>query len=108
MSPHWPYSDTGMIALVRGVIAASSSARIDVVGARVDVDEDRLRAGERDHFARRDEGERRSDHFVAAPDAVRHQRDQQRVGAARRADAMLDADVLGELALQLACLRRRE
>ena len=29
------------------------------------------------------------DHFVAAADAERHQRDQQRVGAARRADAML-------------------
>ncbi|CPN10178.1 Uncharacterised protein [Bordetella pertussis] len=25
MSPHWPYSDTGMMALVRGVIFASIS-----------------------------------------------------------------------------------
>ena len=58
-SAHWPYSDTGMIALVRGVIAASIRRGIDVVRARIDVDEDRLRAGERDHLARRDEGERR-------------------------------------------------
>ena len=26
MSGHWPYSDTGMIAFVRGVMAASSFA----------------------------------------------------------------------------------
>jgi hypothetical protein len=79
--------------------------RVEVVGARVDVHEHRLRAGKRDHLAGRNEGERRRDHFVAAADAVRHQGDQQRVGAARRADAMLDADVLGELALQLLVFR---
>ena len=59
--------------------------RIHVVRARIDVDEDRPGADQRDHLGGREERERHRDDFVARPDIERHQRDQQRVGAARDA-----------------------
>ena len=96
MSAHWPYRLTGMIARVRGVIAASisdasmlqvsgsmstntgtppSSTIISAVAAKVNgvvID------------------------LVAGLQAERHQRDQQRLGAARDGDAVLRAGVRGE------------
>ncbi len=44
MSAGWPYRCTGMIALVRGVIAASTAVGSIVKVLRVDVDEHRRRA----------------------------------------------------------------
>ena len=63
---------------------------------------------EHDHLAGGDERERRGDHLVAAADAERHQRDQQRLGAARARDAVLGADVRGEALLELADLRAHD
>ena len=71
-----------MIARVRGVIAARSGVQIDVAGVGLDVDEHRRRAEQHDHLGGGGEGERRRDDLVARLDAQRHQRDQQRLGAA--------------------------
>ena len=61
-SPTWW---TGMIAFVRGVIARSAVGRVEVVGARVDVGEDRRRAALPDRVGGGDERQRRDDHLVA-------------------------------------------
>ena len=65
MSAGRPIWLTGSIAVVRGVIAASTSAGVEVVGARVDVDEHRRGTGVPDRVGGRDEAERRADHLVA-------------------------------------------
>lgn len=66
-----------MIALVRGVILCFDLRRIDVVGHRVDVGENRGRADADNRADRRKEGERRGDHLVARFDPLDHQRDDQ-------------------------------
>ena len=81
MSASWPYRCTGRIALVRGVIAASSCAGSIVNEQRIDVDEHRRRAGVADRRDGGDEGERDGDDFVARADAGRQQRQVQRAGA---------------------------
>ena len=75
--------------------------RVDVVGTRVDVDEDRCCAQQGDHFAGGDEGERCGDDFVTGADAQRHHGDEQGVGAAAGGDAMFDADIGGEFFFEL-------
>jgi hypothetical protein len=67
MSAGWPYSDTGMMARVRGVISAFDQGGVDVAGGRVDVDEHRHGAQQHDGLGGGDEGERRGDDFVAGP-----------------------------------------
>ena len=101
MSATWPYRLTGMMALVRGVIAASISAAsmLQVSGSTstntgVAPSSTIISAGG-------GEGEGRGDDLVAAADAQRHHRDQQRLGAAGHADAVARADEGGELVLQL-------
>ena len=89
-----------MIALVRGVIAASSSRRVHREGAGIDVDEHRRRAGVADRRHGRDEGERHGDHLVARADAGGEQRQVQRAGAGVDADAVRRAAVGGELLLE--------
>ena len=66
---------------------------VDVVGLRIDVDEHDLRAGHLDRFGRGDEAVGDGDDLVARPDAERLQRDEQRIGAVRHADAVVDAAV---------------
>ncbi len=70
-----------MTARVRGVIAASIAAGRDAERVRLDVDEDRGRAGQRDGVGRGGEGEGRDDDLVAGADAQRDQGQVQRGGA---------------------------
>ena len=50
---------------------------------------------------RREERERRRDDLVAGADVERHQREQQRIGARRQAEAVLRLRVRGDLRLEL-------
>ena len=78
---------------------------VDVVGVGIDVDEHRLGLGQRHDFGRRGEGEARHEHRIARADAGGIERQQQRVGAVGAGDRVLDADIGGELALELGDLR---
>ena len=44
MSAAWPNRWTGRMAFVRAVTASATCCRIDIQSARIDIDEDRLRA----------------------------------------------------------------
>ena len=92
------------MALVRGVIAASTQRGIHREGARVDVHEHGRGARVVDRRDRRDERERHRDHLVARADVGREQRQVQRAGAGVDADAELRARVGGELLLELGHL----
>ncbi len=74
--------------------------RGDREGARIDVAEDRPRAGVDDGLGGRVEGQRRHDHLVTGAHPERPQGDRQRLGAVGDANAMAHADVGGELALE--------
>jgi len=74
--------------------------RIDVVGRRVDVGEDRRRADPDDCADRRKEGEGRGDDFIAGPDPFDHQRDDERVGTAGHADREVAAAVGGDFGFE--------
>ena len=79
-----------MIAFVRGVIArgdACATSMLNVAG--IDVDEHRRRADARDGAGGGEERVGAGDDLVARPDAERHQRDEQRVGAGGDADGVL-------------------
>ena len=82
------------------MIRALDVGRVEVQRRRVDVGEDGRRADARDRLGGRVERERGADHLVAGadPDRVEHEHD--RVGAVRDADRLLDAEVLGRLALE--------
>lgn len=75
--------------------------RVEVVGARVDVDVHRLGAEHGDGFGGGDVGEARGDDFVAVGDAHGHLGDLQGVGAVGAGDAVLGAYEGGELFFQL-------
>ena len=96
------------MALVRGVMAAREQRRIEVVGARVDVHEDRRGSEQGNGFHGGDEGERRGDHLVACAHAQRHQRDQQRIRAAGAGNAVLGAGARRQPRLQLRHLRPQD
>ena len=81
---------------------------VEVERRRVDVDEDGHGAEARDAACRREEAERRGDDLVAGPEIERHQRDEERVGAARDADRVLDAEVRGDGALEGLDLRAED
>ena len=72
----------------------------DERGARIDVDEARRRARQRDRLGGRDERVRRHDHLVAAADAERAQRQHQGFGARGDADGVRRAAVPRELLLE--------
>ena len=67
---------------------------------RIDVAEDGTGAGRWDRLGGRVERERWDDDIVAGPDAHRAQGDRQRVRAVRDADDVIDAEIVGELALE--------
>ena len=81
MSTGSPPMWTGMIARVRGVMAASTALGIEVEGLQVDVGEHRRGVGLDDGGGRGQEGVGRHDHLVAGLDAGGHQGDPQRDGA---------------------------
>ena len=74
--------------------------RVEVQRRRVDVGEDGRRAAAGDRLGGREERERRADHLVARADPERVEHEHERVGAVRDADRLLDAEVLGRLALE--------
>ncbi len=78
--------------------------RIEVVGARVDVDEHRCGAEQGDRLGGGDEAEGGGDDLVAGADLQRHQGHDQGVGAARGRDAVANADIVGQPFLHLADL----
>ena len=81
-------------------IAGSARRRGHVEGPRVDVAEDRRRAGVDDRLGGRVEGERGHDDLVAGADAEGPQRDRQRVGAVGDADAVAGPEEVRELGLE--------
>ena len=89
-----------MIAFVRSVIARRDVLRVDVERRRVDVREHRRRADAGDRLRGRVEREGRADHLVAAPDAHRLEREDERVGPVRDAERVRYAEVRGRLALE--------
>ena len=96
----WPNRCTGAIDL-----GALGDRRLDRVGVDqevlvVDVDEDRHGADARRRLGRGDERVRRHDDLVARPDADGAVGELERVGAVGDADDVLDADVVGVLALE--------
>lgn len=82
--------------------------RVQGVGARVDVDVNRLGAQQGDGFGRDDIGETRGDDFVAWADAQGHLGDLQCISAVGDGDAMLGADVGGQALFQLGDLRPQD
>ena len=70
---------------------------IDVQRDRVDVGEDRCRAGAHDRLGRRVERERGADHLVAGADLERVQDEHERVGAVRDPDRPRHSQVDGRL-----------
>ena len=90
-----------MMAFVFGGDLLFDPVDVDRVGLRIDVDEHDLRPGHLDRLGRGDEAVGDRDDLVAGPDAERLQRDEERVGAVRHADAVLDAAVAGERLLEL-------
>jgi len=71
--------------------AAREILGIQHEGLRVDVDEDRTRAGEQHRIGRREERERGHEHLVPRPDAERLERDLQGRGPARDRDRPMRA-----------------
>ena len=69
--------------------------------SRLDVGEDRRRAGVEHGVGGRDERVRRADDFVAGADAARHERQVERRRARRGRDGVARADALGEQLLEL-------
>ena len=81
-----PKRCTGMIARVRGVIAALDVGSVEIERRRVDVGEDRRCANARDRLSRRVEREGRADDLVTRPDLERpqHEHDAHRCRWRRR------------------------
>ena len=71
----------------------SMALRRDVEAVRLDVDEHWPRADAGDGASGGEKSVRTGDDFIAGADVERHQRDQQRIGAGRDADAELAARV---------------
>ncbi len=90
-----------MIAFVFGVIAASIFDGSMHLVLRIAVDEHGGRAGDPDRFGGREERVRMRDDLVARPDAHRHQRQPDRVGAVPRADGVRHPVKCGQLLFEL-------
>ena len=78
---------------------------VHVVGAGLDVDEDRRRTDVRDRLGGREEGERRGDDLVALADAHRRKDQEQRVGAVGTGHRVLGAAVVRHRGLEGLDLR---
>ena len=86
-------------------LRARADPALDVLGIevqrhRIDVGEDRGRAGARDGLGRRVEGEGGADHLVARSDSHRLERQHERVRPVRDADRVRHAEVGGGLLLE--------
>ena len=81
---------------------------IDVVGARVDVCEDRGGADERDGLDRGEERERRGEDRVAGSDFEGHERHEQGVGAAGTRQRVLHSGIFRQLPFEFGDLRTED
>ena len=90
-----------MSARVLVVTRGRDLVGVDAQRDRVDVAEDRLRAGLDDHVRGRRPGQRGRQHLVAGADPERDERQVHRGRAGRDRERMLDAAVGGELLLEL-------
>ena len=108
MSHGRPKRSTGMMALVRGVMAASmlAGSRFSVSG-RMST-KTGLRAGLGDGLGRGVERERRGDDLVAGADAERAQRDGEAVGAVGDADGSGGAHEGGGLIFEALDVRPQD
>ena len=100
ISADWPNRCTGMIAFVRGVIAAIAAfaSMLKVSGS---LSTSTGRAPTRDDAAGGGEERiRRCDDFVAGADVERHQRREHRVGARRQADGVRITERVAQLSLE--------
>ena len=88
------------MALVLGVMAASSLRRVHQPGVRIDVHEDRGGAGEADRLGRGHEGQGDGDDFVARADAQGEQDEPECVGAVAYADGVFGTAIRGEFFLE--------
>ena len=109
MSAIRPYRWTGMIAFVRGVIAASTrSGSMQKSSSRTSTNTG-PRSRQEDRADRRVEGEADRDHLVARPDAQRPQDRLERDRAVGHEDRVPDAAVVGPGCLELVgALAHRE
>ncbi|MEZ6071487.1 MAG: hypothetical protein R3C10_14790 [Pirellulales bacterium] len=89
-----------MIALVRGVMAASTSRRIDALGVTGDVDHHGHGTGKQYGAGGGHERRVGDDHLVAHADAERRHHDFDGMGAVGDGDAVLGAVGGGELAFE--------
>ena len=119
MSAGCPAKCTGMIARVRGVIAALDGVRIHVERREVDVDEHRHAVGLDDRGGRREKRVRGNDDLVFGLQARGHEGDAQRHRAVDNGDAVAAAvhgrepllelgDLLASQAAPLAAAQRGE
>ena len=104
MSAGCPAKCTGMIARVRGVIAASTACGSMLKVAEIDVDEHRHAVGLDDRGGRREERVRGNDDLVFGLQARGHERDAQRDGAVDDGDAVAAAVHRREPLLELGDL----
>src|SRR5215471_17011869 len=69
---------------------------IDIVGLRIDIAKNDLRAGRGDCFRRRNESVRRSNHLIAYPNAEALEGDEQGIGTVAHTNTMFDLTELGK------------
>ena len=82
-----------MIALVLAVTACSRPAAIHIVGALVDIHENRFGPAISNRFGRGHERVRHRDHFISWPNAQRQKGKPKRLRAAPHADCVLSIAV---------------
>lgn len=82
-------------------------SRVQVVGARVNIDIHRLGAQQGDGFGGGDVSKAGGDDFIAGPNAQRHLGDLQRVGAVGYGDAVFGAGEGGQLFFKLGHFRAK-
>ena len=96
-----PYRCTGIIALVRDVIAASRLSGFNVRTDRVNIDEHRRSADVANGPCSRYESHRNRYDFVSWTDIETAQSQMQRARAAVQADTMIDSAIRCEFRLEI-------
>ena len=84
--------------------AALQVRRVDLEGARIDIDEHRRGTQHQRHLGRRGVGEGRQEHRIARPDALRHEGDLDRIGAGTHRHAVPGAAEPRQFGLQFGHL----
>ena len=103
-----PNKWTGMMALVRLVIADSTCFAIQVVSFAVNIHEYRLGLQPGDAAGGGDEGKRRGDDLIARIYSQRHQGEQERVRSRSAGDGKVAANQASDLGFQFPHLRTHD